>query len=122
MRGSPDWRSLVHPDDLSRVQAAIRDHVAGKIPIFESTHRMRHRNGEWRWVVSRATARVDKHGRLLRLVGVELDVTERKLYEEALFRGKESAQITFHAIGGGCLPTDPPSTTPFPQPVAAELH
>src|SRR6185312_1347549 len=86
MRGSPDWRSLVHPDDLSRVQAAIRDHVAGKTPLFESTHRMRHRNGEWRWVVSRATARVDKHGRLLRLVGVELDVTERKLYEEALFR------------------------------------
>ena len=42
MRGSPDWRSLVHPDDLSRVQAAIRDHVAGKIPTFESTHRMRH--------------------------------------------------------------------------------
>jgi len=44
-----------------------------------------HRNGEWRWVSSRATARVDKHGRLLRLVGVELDITERKIYEEALF-------------------------------------
>src|SRR5205807_1986646 len=67
MRGAPDWRSLVHPDDLSRVQTAIRDHVAGKTPIFESTHRMRHRNGEWRWVISRATARVDKHGRLLRV-------------------------------------------------------
>src|ERR1700749_2503220 len=75
MRGSPDWRSLVHPDDVPRVQAAIRDHVAGKTPIFESTHRMRHRNGEWRWVSSRATARVDKHGRLLRLGGVELDIT-----------------------------------------------
>src|SRR5207249_4094547 len=84
-RGAPDWRALVHPDDLSRVQTAIRDHVAGKTPIFESTHRMRHRNGEWRWVISRATARVDKHGRLLRLVGVEFDITERKLYEEALF-------------------------------------
>src|SRR5437762_14177775 len=55
MRGAPDWRSLVHPDDLARVQTAIRDHVAGKTPIFESTHRMRHRNGEWRWVISRAT-------------------------------------------------------------------
>ena len=54
MRGSPDWRSLVHPDDLARVQGAIRDHVAGKTPIFESVHRMRHRNGEWRWVISRA--------------------------------------------------------------------
>ena len=54
---------LVHPDDMSRVQAAIRDHVAGKTPMFESVHRMRHRNGDWRWVVSRAKARVDEQGR-----------------------------------------------------------
>ena len=121
MRGSPDWRSLVHPDDLSRVQAAIRDHVAGKTPLFESTHRMRHRNGEWRWVVSRATARVDKHGRLLRLVGVELDVTERKLYEEALFREKESAQITLQSIGDGVITTDAHSTIDYINPVAEEL-
>ena len=121
MRGSPDWRSLVHPDDLSRVQAAIRDHVAGKTTIFESTHRMRHRNGEWRWVVSRATARVDKHGRLLRLVGVELDVTERKLYEEALFREKESAQITLQSIGDGVITTDANSTIDYINPVAEEL-
>ncbi|HXY75914.1 MAG TPA: PAS domain S-box protein, partial [Steroidobacteraceae bacterium] len=121
MRGSPDWRSLVHPDDLSRVQAAIRDHVAGKTPIFESTHRMRHRNGEWRWVISRATARVDKHGRLLRLVGVELDITERKLYEEALFREKESAQITLQSIGDGVITTDANSTIDYINPVAEEL-
>ena len=121
MRGSPDWRSLVHPDDLARVQAAIRDHVAGKTPIFESTHRMRHRNGEWRWVISRATARVDKHGRLLRLVGVELDITERKLYEEALFREKESAQITLQSIGDGVITTDASSTIDYINPVAEEL-
>ncbi|EQD29860.1 sensory box histidine kinase/response regulator [mine drainage metagenome] len=101
LRGSPDWSSLVHPDDLPRVQAALRDHIDGKTPNFESTHRMRHRSGEWRWVVSRATARVDEHGRLLRLVGVEFDITERKLYEEALFREKESAQITLQSIGTG---------------------
>src|SRR5690606_8749000 len=65
MRGSPDWRGLVHPEDLAKVQSALRDHVAGKAAAFESTHRMRHRNGEWRWMVSRAKARVDKHGRLL---------------------------------------------------------
>src|SRR6201998_1034089 len=121
MRGSPDWRSLVHPDDLARVQTAIRDHVAGKTPIFESTHRMRHRNGEWRWVISRATARVDEHGRLLRLVGVELDITERKLYEEALFREKESAQITLQSIGDGVITTDASSTIDYINPVAEEL-
>src|SRR5437763_1492992 len=121
MRGAPDWRALVHPDDLSRVQTAIRDHVAGKTSIFESTHRMRHRNGEWRWVISRATARVDKHGRLLRLVGVEFDITERKLYEEALFREKESAQITLQSIGDGVITTDANSTIDYINPVAEEL-
>ncbi len=118
---SPDWRSLVHPDDLNRVQSQIRDHVSGKTPIFESVHRMRHRNGEWRWVMSRAKARVDAQGRLLRLVGVELDITERKLYEEALFREKESAQITLQSIGDGVITTDGNSVIDYINPVAEQL-
>ena len=82
---------------------------------------MKHRNGEWRWVVSRAKARVDEHGRLLRLVGVELDITERKLYEEALFREKESAQITLQSIGDGVITTDANSTVDYINPVAEQL-
>ena len=121
LKGGFDWRSLVHPDDMSRVQAAIREHVAGKTPIFESVHRMRHRNGEWRWVISRAKAQLDAHGRLLRLVGVELDITERKMYEEALFREKESAQITLQSIGDGVITTDAASTIDYINPVAEQL-
>ncbi|MGH8258209.1 MAG: PAS domain S-box protein, partial [Steroidobacteraceae bacterium] len=118
---SPDWRNLVHPDDMSRVQGAIRDHVAGKTPVFESVHRMRHRSGEWRWVMSRAQARVDAQGRLMRLVGVELDITERRLYEDALFREKESAQITLQSIGDGVITTDAESVIDYINPVAEEL-
>ncbi len=118
---APDWRTLVHSDDMSRVQAAIRDHVAGKTPIFESLHRMRHASGEWRWVISRAKARVDEKGRLLRLVGVELDITERKLYEEALFREKESAQITLQSIGDGVITTDAKGVIDYLNPVAESL-
>src|SRR3984885_491102 len=118
---APDWRTLVHPDDMSRVQAAIRDHVAGKTPIFESLHRMRHATGEWRWVISRAKAKVDDKGRLLRLVGVELDITERKLYEEALFREKESAQITLQSIGDGVITTDAKGVIDYLNPVAEAL-
>src|SRR5450432_3456537 len=118
---APDWRLLVHSDDMSRVQAAIRDHVAGKTPFFESMHRMRHASGEWRWVISRAKARVDDKGRLLRLVGVELDITERKLYEEALFREKESAQITLQSIGDGVITTDARGVIDYINPVAESL-
>jgi len=118
---APDWRTLVHSDDMSRVQAAIRDHVAGKTPIFESLHRMRHATGEWRWVISRAKAKVDDKGRLLRLVGVELDITERKLYEEALFREKESAQITLQSIGDAVITTDAKGVIDYLNPVAEAL-
>jgi len=118
---APDWRTLVHSDDMSRVQAAIRDHVAGKTPVFESLHRMRHVTGEWRWVISRAKAKVDEKGRLLRLVGVELDITERKLYEEALFREKESAQITLQSIGDGVVTTDAKGVIDYLNPVAESL-
>jgi PAS domain S-box-containing protein len=55
------------------------------------------------------------------LVGVELDVTERKLYEEALFREKESAQITLQSIGDGVITTDANSTIDYINPVAEEL-
>ena len=116
-----DWRTLVHSEDAVRVQNAIRDHVAGKTPMFESVHRMQHRSGEWRWVSSRARATVDPHGRLLRLVGVELDVTERKLYEEALFREKESAQITLQSIGDGVVTTNAASVIDYINPVAEDL-
>src|SRR5437879_2760540 len=69
----------------------------------------------------RTEARVAKPGRLLRLVGVELDITERKLYEEALFREKESAQITLQSIGDGVITTDANSTVDYINPVAEEL-
>ena len=118
---TPDWRRLVHPDDKARVQAMIREHIAGKTRMFESVHRMRHCNGEWRWVVSRARARVDDDGRLRRLVGVEWDITERKLYEDALFREKESAQITLQSIGDGVITTDGKLIVEYLNPVAAEL-
>jgi PAS domain S-box-containing protein len=118
---SPDWRRLVHPDDMGRVQTMIREHIAGKSPMFESVHRMRHCNGEWRWVVSRAKARADSSGRLKRLVGVEFDITERKLYEDALFREKESAQITLQSIGDGVITTDAHLNVEYLNPVAEEL-
>jgi diguanylate cyclase (GGDEF)-like protein/PAS domain S-box-containing protein len=116
-----DWRGMVHPDDLSRVQDAMFKHSAGQAPLFESVHRMRHSSGEYRWVISRAKGRIDGQGRLQRLIGLELDITERKLYEEALFREKESAQIMLQAIGDGVITTDADSVIDYINPVAETL-
>ena len=116
-----DWYNLVHPDDMARVQARMREHLEGKTPLFESVHRMKHQSGEWRWMQSRAKAVTDPNGRLLRLLGVEVDITERRLYEEALFREKESAQITLQSIGDGVITTDADCNVEYVNPVAEDL-
>jgi diguanylate cyclase (GGDEF)-like protein/PAS domain S-box-containing protein len=117
----PEWRMLVHPDDLAHVQTQLREHLEGRSELFESVHRMRHATGEWRWIQSRVQGRLDENGRLKRLVGVETDITERKLYEEALFREKESAQITLQSIGDGVVTTDGEARVQYLNPVASEL-
>ena len=116
-----DWYHLVHPDDIARVQQQMRQHLEGDSPFFESVHRMKHQNGDWRWMKSRAKSILDDNGRLLRLLGVEVDITERKLYEDALFREKESAQITLQSIGDGVITTDAGSNVEYINPVAEEL-
>jgi len=115
-----DWYHLVHPTDMARVQSKMREHLEGKSQFFESVHRMKHQNGDWRWMSSRAKAILDENGRLLRLLGVEVDITERKLYEEALFREKESAQITLQSIGDGVITTDSKCHVEYINPVAEE--
>jgi len=117
----PEWRFLVHPDEMARVQAQLREHLEGRTALFESVHRMRHANGDWRWIQSRVKARLDENNRLKRLVGVETDITERKLYEEALFREKESAQITLQSIGDGVATTDSEGLVQYLNPVAEGL-
>jgi diguanylate cyclase (GGDEF)-like protein/PAS domain S-box-containing protein len=117
----PEWRLLVHPDDFAHVQDQLREHLEGRTELFESVHRMQHANGEWRWVQSRVQGRLDENKRLRRLVGVETDITERKLYEEALFREKESAQITLQSIGDGVVTTDAEARVQYLNPVASEL-
>jgi diguanylate cyclase (GGDEF)-like protein/PAS domain S-box-containing protein len=119
--GLTDWQPLVHPEDLPKVHTALRDHLSGKEAMFDSVHRLKHRDGLWLWVVSRGKARMDEQGRPRRLVGVDLDVTERKLFEDALFREKESAQITLQSIGDGVITTDSHCRIEYLNPVAEQL-
>ena len=64
----PEWSRMIHQDDLARVQAGLRDHMAGGSDVFESVHRMQRKDGEWRWMDCKVKALMDREGRLRRLV------------------------------------------------------
>ncbi len=73
------WFELVHPADLTRVRAAVREHLEGRSPHLRAEHRMRHADGGWRWVLTRGLATRADDGRATRMAGSMSDVTDRRL-------------------------------------------
>lgn len=82
------WQRLMHPADLPRAMAAIENYWSHDVQTYELEHRLRHRDGSYRWVLARGVARRDDQGRPVRMAGSHVDLTERKLAEEALTRSE----------------------------------
>jgi PAS domain S-box-containing protein len=73
------WSQRVHPDDHDACLREIAAHVAGTTDRYENVHRMRHANGEWRYILDRGrVSGRDADGRPIRMTGTYLDVTERE--------------------------------------------
>ena len=79
-----EWFSRVHPDDAEILRSAVDLHLRGETPHLESEHRMRCRDGSYRWMLSRGLAVRDGNGAATRIAGSQTDVTERKLAVERL--------------------------------------
>jgi diguanylate cyclase (GGDEF)-like protein/PAS domain S-box-containing protein len=79
-----EWLGRIHPDDLPEVRHAISAHLLGQAPDFESEHRMLHRDGGYRWVLTRGLAVRNAAGGAYRMAGSQSDITARKAAEERL--------------------------------------
>jgi len=72
---SPDnWFDLVHPDDRERLKNLIDANLAGSMTPLEHRYRIRHRDGEYRWMLTRAEMIRDDAGSVHRIVGRQIDV------------------------------------------------
>jgi PAS domain S-box-containing protein len=79
-----EWANLVHPDDLGWVMQAIQDHFAKKTPFYITEHRIRCKDGSYKWMFDRGQALWDDAGNVIRMAGSHTDITERKQAEVAL--------------------------------------
>lgn len=109
--GPGEWEQRVHPLDMSQVRADLQAHLDGRVPLYESAHRMRHKDGRWIWILDRGLCLRDAAGAPYRMVGTHTDISERVSLEKELSRYKRA--LDEHAI---VSMTDAAGTVIFANP------
>jgi PAS domain S-box-containing protein len=89
----------IHPDDHQRVMDARDAYLKGRIPVYEVEYRLRHKDGNYRWVASRGACLRDLHGWPYRMAGSLTDITERKKLEQQLLQAQKMESIGILAGG-----------------------
>ena len=68
-----------HPDDLASMRADRAAHVEGGTPSYVNEHRVRCKDGQWKWILSRGLViSRDAQGKPLRMIGTHTDITAEK--------------------------------------------
>jgi PAS domain S-box-containing protein len=85
-----NWSEIVHPEDLPKGMERLVAHLKGETPLLEVEHRSRTKSGEWKWFQIRGKV-TDRgpDGKALRLSGISVNITEKKIAEEALRKSEE---------------------------------
>jgi PAS domain S-box-containing protein len=79
-----EWNERIHPDDRVRAQATVRACLDGAALQYELEHRLRHKDGSYRWILARGVTLSNARGAPYRMAGSHIDITERKRMEESL--------------------------------------
>jgi PAS domain S-box-containing protein len=91
-----DWSRCVEPEDLARIEAERAVALAQRIP-FDQEFRITRGDGSLRWISGRGRGVYDETGALVRVIGINLDITQRKQTEAALLASEARFRSQFEA-------------------------
>ncbi len=93
--GIQTWMKYCHPDDLEHSNRLLQRVFDRKDGYYECECRMRHRNGEWVWVLDRGkVVEWDANGKPLRMSGTHTDITLSKKTEEKIRHLAQTDHLT----------------------------
>jgi len=105
------WEALLHPEDRDRATTALKDYIDNKVPKYDLEFRLRHKDGSYRWVHSRAEAIRGADGKALRVSGSHTDITDRKKGNQLLVQREQKFRHLFENSLVGMMRTDPHTGT-----------
>lgn len=72
------WKNRVHPEDRKNVLDQLKESWKHQAAHINNTHRLRHKEGRWVWVLGRSQVYYDADGAKIRMVGTQTDITVEK--------------------------------------------
>lgn len=98
VEGQVAFASLIHPEDVERVTVEVNTATASQTPCYAQTYRLRHANGEYRWIDDFTRVIYAADGTVAQFLGYIQDITERKQTELALQASEATKQAMLSAI------------------------
>jgi PAS domain S-box-containing protein len=98
-----EWKIRLHPEDHERVIKGLRAYLANPRPFYEVQYRLKHKDGDYRWMLARAEVLRDVGDCPIRVLGCQLDLSERNRSEEDRGRLAAIVQSSDDAIIGKSL-------------------
>jgi len=77
-----EWETMIHPDDRMQMNKAIDEHLGSSDPYYESTYRVKTKDGNYKWVLGRGMLIRDENGKPLRMIGTHTDITQQVTAEQ----------------------------------------
>lgn len=87
------WLELIHPEDTAAAPDQAGRHATAGTRPFSVEFRMRHQLGHYIWILCQGVRIIDVEGNVERVVGLIIDITERKEIEEASLINDERLQL-----------------------------
>ncbi|TVQ07296.1 MAG: PAS domain S-box protein [Bacteroidetes bacterium] len=79
------WKELIHPDDLLQGKGMLHYYLEKPQGTYQQTFRMLHKDGHYRWILSRGRMLTDENGKTTEVfIGTHIDISHQKNHEEAL--------------------------------------
>ncbi|MDF1581205.1 MAG: cache domain-containing protein [Desulfuromonadales bacterium] len=95
------WRKLIHSDDVEEVLVDLQAFLEGFEQSYSRTFRIMHKNGDYRWILSRGHVLRDESGNGYRMIGADTDITEQRHAAATLeLQRNELAHISRVAVMG----------------------
>lgn len=88
-----EFLARLHPEDVERVMQASRLYLAAPEGDYHSEFRMRHRDGTYRWIATRAAIAPGATGQSLRMLGSHIDITAKKAEQFRLERSHHELRL-----------------------------